>query len=303
MKRILVASLLALAIAVPSTGALASTCKDWHIDQDWKVDEIDIAYIEPSNTAFEPIYEGLKRRKVLEELKEFLSPLRLPQSVLVKIEQCDTPSRPYQPGGPVTICYEYVAKLLELAQKIPEGSKTARGVSRDDAVVGAFVQAVLQQVADAVLYLDQVPVWGREEDAADKLAGFLMLQFGPETARKLLNGAAYFFEASDRTWTGSDFSSQQSTEAQRFYNYLCIAYGGDPATFKDFVEVGGQQQQSTGVGRVRTDLLPARRVPWCSREYNDLKFGFDNYIKPCMDRDRLEKVHARQDWLQSESGK
>src|SRR5262249_24549932 len=250
IKHILVASLLASAIAFPSTVTLAENCKDWHNDQDWKVDQIDIAYVEPSDAAFKPIYEGLKRRKVLEELEEFLSPLRLPQKVLVKIEQCDAPSRPYQPGGPVTICYEYVAKLVELAQKIPEGGKTARGVSRDDAVVGAFVQVVLQQIADAVLYLDQVPVCGREEDAADKLAGFLMLQFGPETARKLLNGAAYFFEASDRTWTGSDFSSMQSTEAQRFYNYLCIAYGGDPVTFKDFVEVSGQQVQGTGVGGV-----------------------------------------------------
>jgi Putative metallopeptidase len=303
MKRILAASLLASVIAVPSTAALTNTCKDWHIDQDWKVDQIDIAYIEPSDSAFRPIYEGLKRRKVLEELAEFLSPLRLPQKVLVKTEQCDAPGRPYQPGGPVTICYEYVAKLVELAQKIPEGSKTARGVSRDDAIVGAFVQVVLQEMADAVLSLDQVPVWGREDDAADKFAGFLMLQFGSETARKLLNGAAYFFEASDRTWTGSDFSSVQSTEAQRFYNYLCIAYGGDPVTFKNFVQVSGQQGQHTGIGGVRTDLLPARRVPWCSREYNDFKFGFDNFIRPCVDRDRLEKVRARQDWLQSENGK
>ena len=63
-----------------------------------------------------------------------------------------------------------------------------------------------------------------------------MLQFGKEVALKVLLGAAWFFEASDRTWTGSDFASVQSPEAQRFYNYLCIAFGSDPATFKFVVD-------------------------------------------------------------------
>ena len=49
-------------------------------------------------------------------------------------------------------------------------------------------------------------------------------------------GAAWFFEASDRTWTGSDFASVQSPEAQRFFNYLCIAFGSDPASFKFLVD-------------------------------------------------------------------
>ena len=71
-----------------------------------------------------------------------------------------------------------------------------------------------------------------------------MLQFGTDTARKLLNGAAYFFEASDQTWTGSDFSDTRAPEAQRFYNYLCIAYGGDQQTFKDFVVPTGRQPTS-----------------------------------------------------------
>ena len=71
----------------------------------------------------------------------------------------------------------------------------------------------LQQTASAVFDAFNTPIWGREQDAADKLAGFLMLQFGQANARKLLNGAAYFFEASDRTWTGSDFSDTRGTEA------------------------------------------------------------------------------------------
>lgn len=259
--------------------------------------QIDIAYSEPGKAEYRPIYERLKARKVLEELQAFLAPLKLPKRVLVEIEQCNAPDRPYQPDAPVVICYEYVAQLEGLAAKIPADVRTERGVSREDAVVGAFVQVVLQRMSSAVFDVLDVPVWGREQDAADKLAAFLMLQFGRQSARKLLNGAAYFFEASNRTWSGSDFSDTRSPDAQRFYNYLCVAYGGDKKTFGDFIE-GGMRRS----GPVRFDLLPQHRADRCAEEYSDLKWAFDNTIMPSVDRALLEEVLAR-NWLNASDGK
>ena len=77
-------------------------------------------------------------------------------------------------------------------------------------IVGAFVQAVLHEVAIATFDILEIPVWGREADAADKLAGFIMVQFGKEVALKVMIGAAWFFEASDRTWTGNPISPASS---------------------------------------------------------------------------------------------
>jgi hypothetical protein len=202
----------------------------------------------------------------------------------------------YQPDGPVTVCYEYVAQLEQLAAKIPSDGKTERGVTRDDAIVGAFVQVVLQRMASAVFDQLALPVWGREQDAADKLAGFLMLQFGTDTARKLLNGAAYFFEASDRTWSGSDFSDVRGTESQRFYNYLCVAYGGDKRAFADFV-----QTNTVRGAKQRVDLLPEERATQCAHEYSVVKWGFDSMIMPSVDQDLLQKVLERK-WLRPNDG-
>jgi Putative metallopeptidase len=282
------------AIAGTSTPAIAQGSQD---------SLVDIAYLEPGNPAYRPIYERLQKRRVLEDLREFLAPLRLPRRVLAKIEQCGTESRPYAPGGPVAICYEYIHALEKFAEKIPPEERTARGASREDAVVGAFVQVVLNGMAHAVFDVLAVPVWGREEDAADKLAGFLMLQFGTENARKLLNGAAYFFEASDRTWTGSDFSDVRGTDAQRFYNYLCIAYGGDPKAFRDFVQDDDAGMQPGQRTKLRLDLLPRSRAVRCAGEYNDLRYAFDLAIMPSVDRNLLDKVLARRDWLRSDDGK
>jgi len=267
--------------------------------QELQNSQVEIAYVEPANATYRPIYERLRARQVLEELRFFLAPLRLPRKVLVTIDQCDAPDRAYRPGGPVTVCYEYVQQLRELAAKIPADSKTQRGVSRGDAIVGAFVQVVLQRMSSAVFDILDIPLWGREQDAADKLAGFLMLQFGTPTARKLLNGAAYFFEASDRTWTGSDFSDTRGTEAQRFYNYLCIAYGEDRRTFSDFVESQGMGRR----GEQRLDVLPEARAARCPKEYADLKWAFDSTIMPNVDQDLLEKVMARKDWLRADDGR
>jgi Putative metallopeptidase len=295
MGRILIAAALGIVTAV-SIGASATA-------QDLQNSPIDIAYGEPSNAAYRPVYERLRARRVLEELREFLAPLRLPRRVQVKIEQCGKESSPYEPGGPVVICYEYVHALEKFAEKIPPEERTTRGVSREDAVVGGFVQVVLNQMAHAVFDILAVPVWGREEDAADKLAGFLMLQFGTDNARKLLNGAAFFFEASDRTWTGSDFADVRGTDAQRFYNYLCIAYGGDAKAFRDFVQDDGSSRRPGQAGVLRTDLLPQFRASGCRTEYNELQFAFDQTIMPSVDRALLDKVLARTDWLRTGDGK
>lgn len=285
------ASLLGLALLCLLAGTEVAAAQQLQNSQ------VEIAYVEPANADYRPIYERLKARNVLEDLRAFLAPLKLPKKVQVKLDQCNAPDRMYVPDGPVTVCYEYVAQLEKLAAKIPADGKTERGVTREDAIVGAFVQVVLQRMSSAVFDQLNVPIWGREQDAADKLAAFLMLQFGTETARKLLNGAAYFFEASDRTWSGSDFSDVRGTESQRFYNYLCVAYGEDKRAFGDFV----QTSRLRG-GKQRVDLLPEQRAEQCQKEYGDLKWAFDTTIMPSVDQDLLQKVLARK-WLRPNDGR
>ena len=120
-----------------------------------------------------------------------------------------------------------------------------------------------------------------KSDAADKLAGFIMVQFGKEVALKVMIGAAWFFEASERTWTDSDFASEQSPEAQRFYNYLCIAYGSDPSSFKSLID----QSQ-----------MPARRAARCGKEFHALHLAFTKTIMPHVDRQLLKRVQSGH-WL------
>jgi hypothetical protein len=244
---------------------------------DWGNSQVDVAYNEPQDPQFRPIRERLMRRQVLEQLRLFLSPLRLPRKLLVQLDQCNAEFRPYQPGGAVTICYEYVAKV---AQLVPRNQQLG-SPPPESMIVGAFVQQVLHEVAVATFDILDIPVWGRERDAADKLAGFIMMQFGKDVAVRVMLGAARFFEVSERQWTQTDFASDLAPEAQRFYNYLCIAIGADPTTFKYLVD------QNT---------MPVRRAQRCQGEFLQLRQAFVQQIMPHVDIQLMKRVQSAT-WL------
>ena len=235
----------------------------------------------PTNPALETIYQQVKARGILEEMQKFLSPLKLPHKLTVQTGQCGATYVPYE-HGPVTICYEYLDQIERLAP----ATASSDGVTRANAITGAFVQVALHDVAEAVFNELQVPIWGREEDAADKMAGLIMMQFGTDVALRVLTGTTYFFQASSHTWTGVDFSDERGTEDQRFYNYLCIAYGGDPKTFGNVVT---------------NNLLPKSRAEQCAHEYSELVYAFSTTIMPSVDPVLLAKVRATE-WVRPNDG-
>jgi Putative metallopeptidase len=238
--------------------------------------QIEVAYVQPANRNFQPIYDRVKNRKVLEELQQFLAPLRLPRKLTVKIDQCGALSRPYRPQEPVTICYELIDQIEKVAAK-------SDPKMRQTMIAGAFIQVVVYQVAHAMFDILQVPVWGRAGDAADRLAALVMLQFGEDLALRTIRGSTAFFLASKKTWTGSAFADADSPEEQRYYNYLCIAYGGSPISF-DFLVNGNEP------------VLPLPRARRCYWEYQQVRMAFNLRIMPFVDPDLLVKIRSA-DWL------
>ena len=198
--------------------------------------QIQVEYIQPKyNSAaadpkqyneFTTIYAWLRVRQPLEEIQKFLAPLRLPRPIKLQVDSCGAERRAYVSGAAVTICYELIDKI----------EKVAAGITDNDAVkqmviVGTFTEVVLHELAYAIFDVLQIPVWGRMDDAADRLAAFVMMQFPENVAHTTMVGSAEFFVLSRKTWTGVAFANTRSPDAQRFYNFLCIAYGGDSLDF------------------------------------------------------------------------
>ena len=147
-------------------------------------------------------------------------------------------------------------------------------------MVGALVGVMLHELGHAVFDMIEVPVLGREEDAADEISTFIALQFNKDIARTVVRGNAYLY----KVWYAFGaplYSDEHGTGLQRYFNSLCLAYGGDPNAFKDMVDKGE---------------LPKSRAENCAREYQQVKSAFEKTVLPYIDQEQMKKVQSRP-WL------
>jgi hypothetical protein len=235
-----------------------------------------IAYEAPTNAKLRPIYEQLSQRKVLDELQDFLTPLRLPRDLTVRTAQCGTTNMAYKPQGPVTICYELVDTIEQFV-----ANNTRDAALRQTVITGAFIQAALHETAHGIFDILEVPVWGREDDAADRLAALIMMQFGDDTANVVMYGTQLLFRWSNQKWTGSNFASEVSPDAQRYFNYVCIAVAANWPQFGGLVE---------------KKIIPPHRAKQCSFEYDQIRKAFDLRIMPYIDANLLVQARSKP-WL------
>jgi hypothetical protein len=242
---------------------------------------VSVIYVPPKNPVHQPIYEQLKQTRFLEKVQEFLSPVRLPRPLLMKVEGCDGDANASYENDTIVICYEYID---ELWKTVPEET-TEDGVTQIDALVGPLFDTILHEFAHAMFDMLRIPVLGREEDAADQLSAFIMLHLGKAEARRLIAGAAYAYkteaEAAKTPFAIKQFADVHGTPAQRFYNLLCIAYGADPQLFGDFVEKG---------------YLPKERAEGCKDEFQQVAYAYQQLIGPHIDPVLARRVLDRS-WL------
>jgi putative metallopeptidase DUF4344 len=241
---------------------------------------IDIAYVPPKNAAHRPLYDLLTSKHVLEKIQALLGPFRLPRRVLLKVEGCDGTANAYSGNDAVTVCYEYID---EIWQNVPKET-TPEGVAPIDAFAGPLVDVFFHEFGHVVFYMLQVPVFGREEDAADAFSAYLMLNFGYDEARRLIAGAAHQFKRDLKpkvTLKLNDFSDTHGAPATRFYNLLCVAFGANPEVFADIVSKG---------------YLPVERAIGCEDEFRELAHAFKTLIGPHIDESLAKEVMSRH-WL------
>jgi Putative metallopeptidase len=282
------ASLLLAVIAMALSSRPGTAQGGPQLPPDLQNPQIEISYIAPRAPDLQPVHDRLKQRKVLEQLKAFLAPLRLDRKIEVNTAECGAKEVHYKPGGPVTLCYEYLQLIDRLAAGLPPTLQRQIGnrtFNRDDAIAGAFAHYALHEVSRAVFDIQQIPVWGREEFAADLVAGYIILHFGDSIAYKGFIGASWLLSQSGVVITGipgGDFFTVRAAEIealQRFANTLCIAIGGKPEVFA-FLRKS----------------LPEARARWCRDEYLQLERSFNAVIMPLINRDVLKRVQAIE-WL------
>ena len=243
-------------------------------------DRIEIQYAAPKSPEHRQVLELVKEQRMLEKIKELLGPIRLPRKLVIRTQGCDGVSNAWYDGESVTVCYEY---LDEIWKNVPDKT-TPAGVTPIDALIGPLIDVFLHEAGHAVFDMLNVPLFGREEDAADQFSVYIMLKMDKDEARRMIMGNAYQYKGDLQAPTVSmplkKFADEHGTPSQRFYNVLCLAYGANKELFADFVSKG---------------FLPEERAAGCETEYAQVQNAFNRLIMPSVDRKLAQRLHKR--WL------
>jgi len=238
-------------------------------------DRITVNYAEPTNPAHRLQYDVLRQYRALEGMRDRLISFRWPRQLKLEVRSCGE-SDAFYDDGEIVVCYEFLAGFWKAAN-----SSRPPNVSRSDALVGPFMDTFLHEAAHAMFDLLKIPVLGKEEDAADLISAYLMLQFPAHEKRGLILGAAYSYASELNVRSVRDLNrprlrlgrhvasaNEHSTPAQRLYNLLCMAYGADKEQFAAVVERG---------------YLPKDRAEMCDDEYQQIDFAYRTLIAPHQD--------------------
>jgi hypothetical protein len=144
---------------------------------------------------------------------------------------------------------------------------------RDSAefVTGNTLFVLGHEVGHALIHQFELPVLGREEDAADSLASIIALKMANSFADRVVTNAAKGWFLSDQRdraeGVSNDYYDEHGLDVQRAYNIVCIIVGGQPEKFAALAD------------EVK---LPKERQKACRDDYNNASWSWLQVLKPHM---------------------
>ncbi|MHA2936752.1 DUF4344 domain-containing metallopeptidase [Vibrio sp. RC27] len=163
----------------------------------------------------------------------------------------------------VFIPYHFVQ---EVERRFSDDEYSKNGISVLDATMNAVIHTMFHEFGHALIYNYQLPIFGREEDAADSLASVLLIEYFEHGAEMTINAADLFdLESRDIDVYEEDFRSEHSLDIQRFYATLCQVYGSDPVKYSYLKLENG---------------FSDRRAQICVEEYESLHRSWLKVLKP-----------------------
>jgi hypothetical protein len=196
---------------------------------------------------------------IVGELKKRIA---LPFDIQVAFEECAGPDSYYdEDTRKITICYELIDAYYYLF------SRTLKGrTAQNEAIKGATVSMFLHEVAHALIDGWDLPITGREEDAADQFSTLLLINGMHDGDEMALNSARSFkLLAGLEKGLEKDYSDPHSLDEQRFFGTICLVYGHRPDHYEYLI---------------RNGTLPSERAFDCEEDYARLNKSWTTLLAP-----------------------
>jgi hypothetical protein len=136
-------------------------------------------------------------------------------------------------------------------------------------IAGNMLFVMLHELGHGAVEQFEIPILGREEDAADNFAIINLLQVGTAFSHRILVEAAKGWFLSDRRDRDDkdplEFYDEHGLDKQRAYQIVCVMVGSDPVQFKDLAD---------------ETKLPQDRQKTCKRDYDVAGWSWEVTLKP-----------------------
>jgi hypothetical protein len=208
-----------------------------------------------------PIENWLNQSGMLTIMARSFSDLKPNRPVLVVAGECGQENAFFVPDDTlprVVLCYEFVQAVIDEFKN--DGLDQA---TLDTRIKSTVLFVLFHEFGHALIHLFDLPITGREEDAVDQLATFILAEKTPEAA---YSAAEFFRQTGDWGDMGifrrpHNFADEHSLDEQRFFNILCWTYGANPAE-----------------RWLLAERLPRGRAQRCPAEWAQLKRSWDRIM-------------------------
>ncbi|MEJ1413101.1 MAG: DUF4344 domain-containing metallopeptidase [Candidatus Sedimenticola sp. (ex Thyasira tokunagai)] len=121
--------------------------------------------------------------------------------------------------------------IKEIKSRFTKNKYFQTGVTVDEATIDALIHTMFHELAHALVAMYDLPVLGKEEDAADALATLLLIDSYQDGQEIAISAADLFdLESQDiKAIQEEDFWDEHSLDAKRYYSTICLVYGSSPA--------------------------------------------------------------------------
>lgn len=165
----------------------------------------------------------------------------------------------------IVIPYQFIAEVKATFERA-NGEQESE-ISSEIATMDAVFHTLLHESAHVMIAVYGLPVVGKEEDAADSLATFILSEYFEDGEEIALSAADLFdFERqASGELTESNYWDEHSLDAQRFYSTVCHVYGSNLDKYADLL----------------TKLeIDADRQAMCIEEYDKLANSWEQILSP-----------------------
>lgn len=226
--------------------------------------QVKVVYLEPVNATEKKIKNALQKVDAVSSVVDFINgTYRLPSTLSFQFGAEDGPLYDSELNT-IDIPYEF---FLEVENRFVEAQGQQPNDSSLNKTKHAITHTLLHEFAHAAIYTFELPVLGKEEDAADALASILLLEYFENGKDTVLSAASLFkLESLDiMTFEDEDFSGEHSLDIQRYFATLCLIYGSDPEKNSELIN---------------GNAFSSERAELCIEEYQSLSDSWHALLQP-----------------------